>query len=64
MSNILKFEYKNWKGNIGIREIVPIEMWYGSTEYHTEIQWLIKAYDTQDWDKIKDFAIKDIIRFM
>uniref|UniRef100_A0AAU8GFA3 Uncharacterized protein n=3 Tax=unclassified Seunavirus TaxID=2494210 RepID=A0AAU8GFA3_9CAUD len=38
-------------------------MWFGSTEYHKEPQWMIKAYDV-DKDDIRDFAVNDIVEFI
>jgi hypothetical protein len=59
----LIFEYKNWKGIIGIRKVIPIKIWYGEVEYHEGEQWLLEAYDSEDNDKIKNFAVKDILCF-
>jgi hypothetical protein len=60
----LTIEYKNWRNETRIREILPIQIWFGHTRYHTENQWLLNAYDIEDCDKVKDFAVKDIIRFL
>jgi hypothetical protein len=38
-------------------------MWYGHTEYHKEDQWLLKALDL-DKNAERDFAVKDILRFI
>ncbi|WNT48162.1 hypothetical protein SPLA5a_PHROGS00079 [Salmonella phage SPLA5a] len=38
-------------------------MWFGSTEYHKEPQWMIKAYDVEK-DAIRDFAVNDIVEFI
>jgi predicted DNA-binding transcriptional regulator YafY len=61
---ILKFFYRNYKGDAGYRTIkgVPV-FWYGETEFHKGRQWLIKAYDV-DKDAVRDFALKDIIEFV
>ncbi len=62
LSNPLKFEYVNWKGEIGTRTIIPLEVWYGYTDYHTE-QWMLKAWDI-DKDDERNFAINDIVKFL
>lgn len=51
--------YTNWKGKLAYRRILPISFWYGSTEYHPEKQWFVKAYD-MDKETERDFALVDI----
>lgn len=58
----LIFEYKNWKGEISIRNVVPVEIRFGNTEWHPEEQWLMKAWDFDKGD-YREFAMKDIIKF-
>lgn len=59
----LKFEYKNWKGKVGIRRVMPKKIWYGSTKWHPDEGWLLKAHDL-DKDAERDFAVMDIIKFI
>jgi predicted DNA-binding transcriptional regulator YafY len=59
----LVFEYKNWEGKKAVRTVVPIDIWYGSTKWHDEEQWLLKAEDL-DKGAERDFAVNDIIRFI
>ncbi|MFA6429199.1 MAG: hypothetical protein WCV84_01740 [Patescibacteria group bacterium] len=51
--------YTNYKGETRLRRIVPIEMWFGSTEYHQDAQWLLKATDVEK-NAERNFAMKDI----
>jgi hypothetical protein len=51
--------YTNWRGQYGEREIVPMRPWFGSTDWHPEEQWLLKAWDVER-DAERDFAIKDV----
>lgn len=51
--------YINWRNEKAWRTIIPIEIWFGSTEWHKEKQWLLKAWDIEK-DAERDFAIKDI----
>lgn len=51
--------YTNWKNVKATRRILPIEIWYGKTEYHPESQWLLKALDI-DKNEERNFAMKDI----
>lgn len=59
----LKFKYKNWEGKTAVRTVMPKEIWYGSTEWHPEEGWLLKAHDL-DKDAERDFAVKDVIGFI
>lgn len=59
MDRLVCFKYKNYKGEICIRKVRPIEIWFGSTIYHPENQWLLKAFDV-DKNDYRNFAIKDI----
>lgn len=52
--------YTNYRGETGNRVIVPINIWYGSTEFHPEPQWLLKALD-KGKDQVRDFALKDLV---
>lgn len=53
------FNYKNYKGKRGTRTVKPLFMYFGSTSYHPESQWLLRAYDF-DRGAERDFAMKDI----
>lgn len=55
---VLTMEYKNWRGEVAIRTIVPVEIWFGKTDWHPEQQWFIKATDV-DKSEIRDFALRD-----
>lgn len=60
--NPLIFEYKNWKGEIGIRTVQPMEIRFGATDFHQDNQWLLVAYDVDKKDE-RTFAMNDIIKF-
>jgi predicted DNA-binding transcriptional regulator YafY len=52
--------YTNWKGVNGDRVIEPpFRLFWGSTEFHPERQWLLEAVDT-DKNEFRTFALKDI----
>jgi predicted DNA-binding transcriptional regulator YafY len=59
----LKFEYVNWEGKKAVRKVEPIKIWYGKTQWHPKKQWFLKALDL-DKNEERDFAIKDIIKFL
>ncbi len=55
----VQFTYVNWKGESGLRRVRPTELWFGTTSYHPEPQWFLKAHDI-DKDAERDFAMRDI----
>ena len=63
MNETLRFKYKNWQGVKGIRNVKPTKIWYGETEFHKGKQWFLKAQDL-DRNAERDFALKDIIKFL
>lgn len=58
-SKSVKITYTNWRNETAERNIEPIQIWFGKTEWHNEEQWLLKAIDL-DRNVERDFAIKDI----
>lgn len=58
----IKILYKNYRGETTLREIVPIEIIFGSTEFHPEKQWLLKAYALEKNEE-RTFAMKDILEW-
>ena len=55
----IKVVYKNWRGEEAVRNIIPIGLYWGSTEYHKDKQWLLDVYDI-DKDANRTYAFKDI----
>lgn len=51
--------YTNYRGETNLRVIEPHRMWYGSTEWHPEAQWLLDALDV-DKGAERTFAMRDI----
>lgn len=51
--------YKNWRGEVAERRIVPESFFYGATQWHPENQWFMRAFDL-DKQEYRDFALKDI----
>ena len=52
--------YKNYEGKVQWRTILPIELWYGSTEWHPAEQWFVKAYDPTK-DAQRDFVLANFL---
>ena len=59
----VKILYTNWKGEVAWRTVLPRKIWFGSTEWHREEQWLLKALDIEK-DPERDFTLKDIQRLV
>jgi poly-D-alanine transfer protein DltD len=56
----IEFDYTNWKGVFGHRKGRVQRIYYGSTEFHLETQWLIEMLD-MDKAETRVFAMKDMI---
>lgn len=50
--------YTNYRGETAQRTIIPKSIWFGSTEWHPEPQWLLRATDVEK-NAERDFALKD-----
>jgi predicted DNA-binding transcriptional regulator YafY len=52
--------YTNYKGETAYRKIIPTgKIWFGSTDWHPEKQWLLDAHDVEK-GALRNFAMKDI----
>lgn len=56
---VIKIVYTNYRGETAIRQIIPKRIWFGSTDWHPEPQWLLDAYD-MDKEAERTFAVLDI----
>lgn len=56
----IRIGYTNWRGEYSVRTVVPRRIWFGSTEWHSERQWLMDAIDVEK-DAARDFALVDIV---
>lgn len=44
MNEEVIIDYTNWKGQRSARRIVPKRIYFGTTAYHKEPQWLLVAH--------------------
>ena len=58
----LCFTYRNYRGEVSERRVIPGEIYYGNTEFHEDDQWLLRAYDLGK-ESYRDFAVADILSF-
>lgn len=56
------FTYSTWEGEIAERDVFCIELYKGSTQYHTEQQLLLKGFCLTK-NSFRTFAVKDITDF-
>ena len=56
----LRFGYTNYRGEAGIRRVQMPHLYWGSTDWHPEPGWLMRAWDVdkQVW---RDFAVADMV---
>ncbi|MEI6054000.1 MAG: hypothetical protein WCQ49_01390 [Candidatus Saccharibacteria bacterium] len=62
-SKAIRILYKNWRDETAERKIEPIKIWFGSTEWHKEEQWIMTAVDL-DRNVEREFALKDILKWL
>lgn len=55
----IRFVYTNWRGTVATRTVEPTGLWFGSTEWHPEQQWFLRAVDLEK-DAMRDFALRDM----
>lgn len=54
----LTFGYTNWRGEYAVRQAVPLGIEWGSTDWHPEEGWLLKAWDAEK-GAMRQFALRD-----
>lgn len=57
---VVEFDYKNWKGEVSRRKVVPIQMFYGKTPHHSEPEWLVRSWDL-DKNEYRTFAFSGML---
>lgn len=59
MRDIVVIDYTNHRNERAMRVIRPMEVWIGSTAWHQDTQWLLKAFDLEKLGT-RDFAMANI----
>ena len=54
--------YRNHRGEVGQRRVIPERVWFGQTDWHPGPQWLLDAFDL-DRRACRSFAVKEILSF-
>jgi len=57
---VLTVLYRNHKGEVAVRRILPSGIWFGETQWHPTPQWFVRALDMvkEQW---RDFALIDFL---
>lgn len=55
---MIRFEYKNYRGEVSNRTVIPQAICYKTSEYHG-LGWLLIAHDV-DKNQVREFSLKDI----
>jgi hypothetical protein len=57
----IEITYRNYRGEVSQRRIVPQRVWFGASEWHPEPQWMLDALDVDKGER--SFALRDVIDF-
>ena len=57
---IVNVLYRNYRGEIRVRTILPLSKWFGTTQWHPAEQWFEKVLDIETNEE-RDFACNDIL---
>ena len=55
----VRIVYSNYRHEISVRTIIPERLWFGSTTWHPQPQWLLDAIDVEKGER-RSFAMSDI----
>jgi predicted DNA-binding transcriptional regulator YafY len=60
---VITRRYRNYKGEVGVRTILPVDITLKHSEYHSEGNekvWILEAYDLEK-QAMRDFAFNDFL---
>jgi len=63
LNRAVRVVYTNWRGETAERTIVPVEIYWGKTEWHPEEQWLLTVWDVER-NAERCYALKDIKKWV
>lgn len=56
---VVRILYTNYRNETATRTVLPERIWYGSTPWHPQPQWLLDALDVERGER-RSFAVADI----
>jgi hypothetical protein len=60
---LVEFYYRNHEGKQSYRRVLPMVIWYGTTQWHPEPQWFLKARADDRDGQERDFAMSGILGY-
>jgi hypothetical protein len=61
-TNVITIRYRNYRGEDSLRRVLPLKIWFGTSEWHPKRQWLMDAYD-YNRNAYRTFALQNVIQF-
>lgn len=58
-TRVVSFDYVNYRGEKSRRNVSPISLRFGVSEYHPEPQFLLFAFDRSK-EEFREFALRDM----
>lgn len=62
LRQVAAFTYRNHRGEVARRRVLPTSIRFAATEWHPEPQWLMDAWDL-DRQAERAFAMRDMTEF-
>lgn len=59
---VIRVRYRNWRGEVAVRSILPLRVYWGCNMYHVEPQWLLECTDMQNGEN-RDFAMGGVLEW-
>lgn len=62
MSQPVTFTYRNWRGEVSERLVLPLDMTFDDNPYHSGPQWFLNGLDIARFMPARrSFAVEDIL---
>lgn len=62
MTSLVTFKYKNWRGEVATRTVLPIDMTFDDNPHHNGKQWFLNGLDVERFlPARRSFAVEDIL---
>jgi hypothetical protein len=58
LNKVHEITYKNWRGKTSLRKVIIKSFRFGTTEWHKEPGWLMRAWDVEKQAE-REFALAD-----
>ena len=58
----VRVTYRNHRGEVRLRRVLPRRIWFGAVEWHPGPQWLLEVHDIEKGEP-RTFAMNDILHW-